>query len=195
MINIRYTEGEKTFAVKSGDSEYGAEKAAAQLLDEPFIFKITVKDAVLTIDVNGEELYSEKLSAKYGGGYVSLGTADGGTVFSGMKTESLSDPSNGTASYFSPSLNKNGSLVAAGFDDYWTTEGGLIVRNGNKTASSHTDNMAVLYFDTEKYNNFEMTLRYRSTGERGAYVGFGAPKHPKIEPFTSLRDTVLFASL
>ncbi len=178
MINIRYTEGEgeKTFAVKSGDSEYGAEKAAAQLLDEPFIFKVTVRNAVLTIDINGEELYSEKLSAKYGGGYISLGTADGGTVFSGIKTESLSDPSNGTASYFSPSLNKNGSLAAAGFDDYWTTEGGLIVRNGNKTASSNTDNMAVLYFDTEKYNNFEMTLRYRSTGERGAYVGFGAEK-------------------
>ena len=178
VLKIRYIKHETGtgFSVKSGNSDYSEERAIVSLIEEPFLFNIKVKNRLLTVDINGEEIFRENLPLKYCGGYVSMGTADPGTVFSGVKTVSTENPSDGTDSYFCDSLNKNGSFGTANFSDYWTVEGGLIIRNGNKSVSSNTDNMAVLYFDTRKYNNFEMSLRYKSTGERGTYVGFGAEK-------------------
>ena len=178
VLKIRYIKHETGtgFSVKSGNSDYSEERAIVSLIEEPFLFNIKVKNRLLTVDVNGEEIFRENLPLKYCGGYVSMGTADPGTVFSGVKTVSTENPSDGTDSYFCDSLNKNGSFGTANFSDYWTVEGGLIIRNGNKSVSSNTNNMAVLYFDTRKYNNFEMSLRYKSTGERGTYVGFGAEK-------------------
>lgn len=178
VLKIRYIKHETGtgFSVKSGNSDYSEERAIVSLIEEPFLFNIKVKNRLLTVDINGEEIFRENLPLKYCGGYVSMGTADPGTVFSGVKTVSTENPSDGTDPYFCDSLNKNGSFGTANFSDYWTVEGGLIIRNGNKSVSSNTDNMAVLYFDTRKYNNFEMSLRYKSTGERGTYVGFGAEK-------------------
>ena len=145
------------------------------MLTEPYSFKITVSGKNLIIKLGEENtVFENKLPSKYAGGLVFFGTSDAELAFSDVKATSTAAPQENFASYFSPELTASGTFDTAEFSDYWNVEGGMVVRNSNSNADSHTTNMAVLYLDTRKYNNFELTMRYKPVGMRGAYVGFGA---------------------
>ncbi len=181
LLTIRQTvtDSGKTLAIRLNGGGWSEEFTPETALSEPYDLTFKINGSALTVNMGETELLKSELSSKYAGGMVSVGTPNEGVTFSSIKIESTANFDGVFDSYFASELATEacgGRLEKADFKDYWYTEGGMVVRNGKSTADNHTKNMAVLYIDPNKYNNFEVSLRYKTVADRGAYVGFGAEK-------------------
>lgn len=180
-IKLSVTETGREYSVyyNSGNGAvWGEPKIMTKLIDEAYKIKLTVKENKLTLDMDSEKILEENISSRYSGGIVAIGTPNAGVSFNDFKTVGTTNLMDSFDSYFSEDLSGSENLQQVNADEYWEVNGGMLVRNKKNNASSHTNNMAVLYYNVSKFNNFELTFNYKAvkSGDTGAYVGFGAEK-------------------
>lgn len=135
--------------------------------------KITVKDKIITIDIDNGICLKRKMITRYNGGFVMVGTNYADTLLSGFSVMDIDLV--GNYNFYKTDDILSGGKVGVGMGDYFAINGTAFTRNG-KNKGSETDNVA-LFSDNVYYTDFAASVKIAFPDGLGisyAYMMIGA---------------------
>lgn len=139
--------------------------------------RIRVIGGNYTVFIDGYKISTGK-NEQYNGGYIWF-AANGAASFGEPVVQEIIEPDMFTA--FHTDNIKTSAPIQTKLSDKWTvTEDGMSLERSSGSSKYGADlyeNLDILYYNVSKYQNFDMTVTYKTVGtydDWTAFVGFGA---------------------